>query len=642
MHRKAGIVVFFLLLFTIIITGFVRAEGLNLVINDRPIKPDVPPEIVNGRTLVPIRVISETLGAGVEWDGENRVVNITYYENNIILKIDSVDARVNNTNVKMDVPAQIINKRTMVPLRFVGEALGAKVDWIQETRTVIVKKESIKVTDVTFEGTETGYQLKIKGTGPIKYEIKTLKDPYRLIIDIPGTILNTEENLIPVNMLGIKQIRMGQFQVNPDISRIVLDLDSPIPYTVESSDESDTVILSFSNAVDEVKYIEDGGEKSVFIKIIGKVSYKTFELTEPDRVVIDIQEALLNAKESQIKIEKDNVLDGIRMSQFEIDPQIVRVVLDLKQKTEYNIYRNEEGLKVVFKEREAIIEGKFSSQKDKTVIHIGGTGPVNFQVLQPSYNKFIIEIPDTELNIPFSILPVKDDIVDSIEFAQSRDDNGKKITTVIINLPYYYKHQNLSESPSSEISIEFYRSPLRGRRIIIDPGHGGDDPGAIGTTGVQEKILTLDTANRLKDLLVKGGAEVFMTRESDITIPSPVRVELANKMDGEVLISIHFNAYINQKIYGIETLYCPSVSGESKKIAAIVHQENLKVLNSADRGLWERPNLVVLRETEMPAVLTEIGYITNPEEEKRILDPEYRQKAAQALYNALIRYFSEK
>ena len=167
------------------------------------------PTILNGRTLVPIRIISETLGAQVDWDSATKTVNISYYNDKIVLKIDDKNAYINDTIVELDVTAKTIKGRTMVPIRFISEALGAEVGWVQETSTVIVNKESTKITDVLFEETSEGYQLQIKGTAPLKYDIKTLSDPERLIIDIYDSVVYTDSDLISVNKIGINQIRIG-------------------------------------------------------------------------------------------------------------------------------------------------------------------------------------------------------------------------------------------------------------------------------------------------------------------------------------------------------------------------------------------------------------------------------------------------
>ena len=127
MNKKIYIIVSLLLLtMTISFTEPVFAKEVNLIINGQEVKPDVPPTILNGRTLVPIRIISETLGAQVDWDSATKTVNISYYNDKIVLKIDDKNAYINDTIVELDVTAKTIKGRTMVPIRFISEALGQK------------------------------------------------------------------------------------------------------------------------------------------------------------------------------------------------------------------------------------------------------------------------------------------------------------------------------------------------------------------------------------------------------------------------------------------------------------------------------------------------------------------------------------
>lgn len=108
---------------------FLRFKG-------KAVDSDVLPVIEKGRTLIPIRVISELLGASVDWDSNNKSVAIEKNSTKIKLTIDSINAKVNNANYQLDVPAKIINNRTMVPLRFVTDNLGLKVEWNDQNKTV--------------------------------------------------------------------------------------------------------------------------------------------------------------------------------------------------------------------------------------------------------------------------------------------------------------------------------------------------------------------------------------------------------------------------------------------------------------------------------------------------------------------------
>lgn len=117
--------------------------GINLNINGVNINTDVSPVIVNGRTLVPVRTIFENLGANVNWDSVTQTVTANSTTKNIVLKLNDGYAYVNGEPKNLDVPAQIINGRTMVPARFVAESLGANVQWNDSTQTVHINSETL-------------------------------------------------------------------------------------------------------------------------------------------------------------------------------------------------------------------------------------------------------------------------------------------------------------------------------------------------------------------------------------------------------------------------------------------------------------------------------------------------------------------
>lgn len=112
---------------------------VKVFVDNKELQMDVAPVIESGRTLVPIRTISEAVGADVDWDSASQTVKITTSDKDIVLKINSKEATVNNSKVTIDVPAKILNGRTLVPLRFVSESIGAKVDYNSSQRTVYIK-----------------------------------------------------------------------------------------------------------------------------------------------------------------------------------------------------------------------------------------------------------------------------------------------------------------------------------------------------------------------------------------------------------------------------------------------------------------------------------------------------------------------
>lgn len=172
--------------------------------------------------------------------------------------------------------------------------------------------------------------------------------------------------------------------------------------------------------------------------------------------------------------------------------------------------------------------------------------------------------------------------------------------------------------------------------IVIDAGHGGKDPGAVFSS-VYEKKLNLDIAKRLRKLLQAKGYEVIMTRTTDTFVELEQRANIANTNDVDLFISIHNNS-MPTGYSGVMTLYSARDSEEefsSKDLAEVIQKNMLKTLGTKDIGARERDNLVVLNKTTMPAVIVEVGCMSDANELKQLKKATFRQKAAQAIFNAI-------
>lgn len=181
-------------------------------------------------------------------------------------------------------------------------------------------------------------------------------------------------------------------------------------------------------------------------------------------------------------------------------------------------------------------------------------------------------------------------------------------------------------------------------RIVIDPGHGGTDPGAVGN-GLQEKDVNLDVSLRLaalleadtNDLAGGGSWDVRLTRETDVTVSLQARVQLANSWPADRFYSIHHNAFSNPSANGIET-YSFSNGSTAANLRDRSQEELVAALGLTDRGS-KTANFYVLVNTTMPAILSEGGFITNPTDAAVLGDPVQRQRAAEAHLFALQRHY---
>jgi N-acetylmuramoyl-L-alanine amidase len=178
--------------------------------------------------------------------------------------------------------------------------------------------------------------------------------------------------------------------------------------------------------------------------------------------------------------------------------------------------------------------------------------------------------------------------------------------------------------------------PLRDLLIVIDPGHGGREPGATAG-GVMEKDLNLDVSFRLSRILQDKGARTFMTRQSDVFVSLSDRAKMANDMDAQLFISVHNNA-LTPSANGTETLYNEKDRGLSKSLAIEIQKQLMHSLGLRDRGIVERQELAVLRRTKMPAVIVEPGFISNRLEREFLLKEDTKDKVAMAIYEGILEY----
>ena len=184
-----------------------------------------------------------------------------------------------------------------------------------------------------------------------------------------------------------------------------------------------------------------------------------------------------------------------------------------------------------------------------------------------------------------------------------------------------------------------------GRIIVIDPGHGGSDAGAIGPTGVSEKSVSLAVSHKAQQLLTANGYRVVMTRTRDVDVAAPGvsdATELQARVDkappnAALFISVHCNAFSNGNANGMETYHAPTAV-QGRRLATLLNEELEKLGGLNNRGV-KSARFYVMTHTKCPASLIELGFITNPREEKLLASSDYQQKLAQAITNAVNRYF---
>ncbi|NRD80911.1 N-acetylmuramoyl-L-alanine amidase [Bacillus sp. BRMEA1] len=216
--------------------------------------------------------------------------------------------------------------------------------------------------------------------------------------------------------------------------------------------------------------------------------------------------------------------------------------------------------------------------------------------------------------------PIVGKIVAFNEKGQTQSTQSNHISNVPTMVP--------SISPNSQES-------LNEKTIVLDPGHGGKDDGTTAIDGVHEKLLTLLTAEAVKQKLENAGANVIMTRTDDSYVPLQQRADISNQKNADAFISVHYNWSSDPSINGITDFY---YLHSSSLLASDILKEVVKTTGSNSDGT-AYDNLSVLRNNSRPSTLIELGFLSNQNEELVVESAAYRDKVAQGVYQGLLDYF---
>ncbi len=285
-----------------------------------------------------------------------------------------------------------------------------------------------------------------------------------------------------------------------------------------------------------------------------------------------------------------------------------------------------------------------------------------------SGKKLNIELPD---GIEGKDVQITNDYINNtvyVRFAKGVDDYSDKYSVKgssnhISNLSYYKDGEagvleitldkaceHLYSFQGRFLCVEFKElHEVYDKVIVVDAGHGGRMPGAV-KKGIKEKDLNLGIVKQLKELLddvEEKKLKVFYTRLEDVNPSLAERADMANRLEADLFISVHNNAsasgaFNNQN--GTMVLYSPGEPGDpeaSRRLAEICLQNVNASTGSRNLGLVKADDIYIIRSSEVPVALIEVGYMTNTEELNKLCDPEYQKKAAQGIYNAIMQAFEE-
>lgn len=409
-------------------------------------------------------------------------------------------------------------------------------------------------------------------------------------------------------------------------------------------------------------YISQYASKSggILVSGIGQLTeLKPFYLSSPKRVVIDLPNTFIDRKirNREINVCPDgSCKDTAKIGQFE--KGTARIVINSDEPEKYMPIFAQDSQSMVIINSDKLNHttlSQIASNMENTYIKninkntsemiLSFTSPVICSAIRDneklslylfnirSYNEENLNktIDKTQFkNIKVGLLPQigikvilndlsKEDIID---IEQGVDSKALKITYV--------------RNKKDECYITKKRGVTK-NKVVLDPGHGGSDYGAI-REGINEKDITTDVTNRVAAILRSKGYKVALTRSEDKYVSLEDRVAISENEEPEIFVSIHVNAAVSTTPSGIETHYYHEYS---KELAEVVHKNLIKQIDTKDRGLF-KSMFYVINHTTDPAILVEIGFLSNENERNELITNSRKQKTAQAIADGIIEYLKKK
>jgi N-acetylmuramoyl-L-alanine amidase len=383
---------------------------------------------------------------------------------------------------------------------------------------------------------------------------------------------------------------------------------------------------------------------------------KSFELADPKRLVFDLSGAAL-AKEVPASLSATLAgIKQVRLGQFSADPAITRIVLDLtgEETPRWQVRRGEKAGEtlIVIRAAGSVELGTPSLKREAgcVLLRLAGAGKLkrSVGVLDEPHRVYAdLENASVEwYKADCDQAPLR-----AIRMGPQEPKDGQPVARVVLELREKQAHTVFADGTDLVIAVgpQPWALPLpdyaaagrlKGKVIVVDPGHGGKDIGAPAVSssplsGPYEKNVVLELGQRLTALLKAEGASVTMTRDDDSYVALQDRAAIANKLDADALVSIHCNSCERPNTLCGTSVYYDHP--HSAQFAALVQSELIAALGTADKGV-RNANFAVIRRTTGPGVLVETAFINHDEDRQRLLNPNAQERAARAIVQGLIEY----
>lgn len=627
------------------------AKEVKIEIDGKAMVPkDMPAVIIDGRTMLPMRQIAQELGCEVNWNEAAKQIYVMRGSDIIVFTVDSKTGYENGKEFTMDVPATIVNDRTMLPVRVLADALHLNIKWNDPNRIVSIQSGDTVVKDEpkapesgqTTAGTLTGIQtpsakdadqtFTIQADGPMGRYEKTFVDDQKIVLDFYGAKSSLPGEITKTNSDIVTGIRTATHENNGDsFTRVVFDLSGKKDYEVTQSADKKNITISFGKTtVDKISAVHSQNKDIITIGGTGSFGASVAMTADPQKIVVTIPNCQSNLNDKINTADLQYVLDG------KVDTSkgnTVELVLAVEDLVQYS-YR-EENQNLILEIYPTTLKN-MRYDKNANVLYLDkkdkiDTGSVKFEDHYLD-GYFDVTLPgDYESDYGYGTYDVKGTVAENIE-----------VSTKGGNTTFRFKQNRISayevtdEGDSYAIRVKNPKE-VYDKVLLLDAGHGGKDPGTSGN-GMQEKNLNLTIAQKIAQKLQGSGIKVYMTRDSDVYPENSTRAKTANDI-ADLMVSIHMNSG-PETANGTETLYQVHANDNgarltSKQLAEILQGKVVSATGNTNRGAKLWTDVLILNRTTVPSVIVEVIFITNTGDALKISNPAYQDQVAQAIADGI-------
>lgn len=627
------------------------AKEVKIEIDGKEMVPkDMPAVIIDGRTMLPMRQIAQELGCEVNWNEAAKQIYVMRGSDIIVFTVDSKTGYENGKEFTMDVPATIVNDRTMLPVRALADALHLNIKWDDPNRIVSIQSGDTVVKDEpkapesgqTTTGTLTGIQtpsakdadqtFTIQADGPMGRYEKTFVDDQKIVLDFYGAKSSLPGEITKTNSDIVTGIRTATHENNGDsFTRVVFDLSGKKDYEVTQSADKKNITISFGKTtVDKISAVHSQNKDIITIGGTGSFGASVAMTADPQKIIVTIPNCQSNLSDKINTADLQYVLDG------KVDTSkgnTVELVLAVEDLVQYS-YR-EENQNLILEIYPTTLKN-MRYDKNANVLYLDkkdkiDTGSVK---MEDHYldGYFDVTLPgDYESDYGYGTYDVKGTVVENIEVSTKGGS-----TTFRFKQNRISAYEVTDEGDSYAIRVKNPKE-VYDKVLLLDAGHGGKDPGTSGN-GMQEKNLTLTIAQKIEQELQGSGIKVYMTRDSDVYPENSTRAQTANDI-ADLMVSIHINSG-PETANGTETLYQVHANDSSsrltsKQLAEILQANMISATGNTNRGVKLRTDLLILNRTTVPSAIVEVIFITNTGDALKISNPAYQDQVAQAIADGI-------